>query len=556
MACLVLWAAALQGQQTPAPVVPLETPATAPADAPDALPKEVVIDPKTGLPMTPEAPDVTRDKEIKRYDPMDRTADLTGQTLHPLTDRQAPADATDKNGDDPLTGADPTTAKNGQDATARGNGGSGSGSGLTGPAYTGPAVLSRSYTLSRPMISRQIKWTVGLGFARSLDIGQTQAVPNPDGTVPSSVQSNMFSWSVSGRHLFKRSQVGLAYQGNSSSYSSNQNLSGTNHSLNMDFAHLFTRRLSVQFVESLSLLSQNYSLENPTLAPGSSIANINLATSPEIQVLDNTVRQSASTASLTFQKSARLSYSVSTSYFFIARAGTGLTGMMGRQASVDTNYRWTQKATVGAYYSYTNYRYSHDISESNSQGGGFIFSYALSRSLQVRTRFGATRIETLGYATVLLPPSLASILGQSATVVDAYSSRRVSEISVELVRDFRRGRSLSLSYARGMSPGNGLLLTSVQETLSAGYSANLRKRLPVNAGIMYSNLQATGQSDLGFYKSETVFLGSNHVMKYGISTNINLSYRRFDISGSPLLQHDTRITIGVTWTPTENMLRF
>jgi hypothetical protein len=174
----------------------------------------------------------------------------------------------------------------------------------------------------------------------------------------------------------------------------------------------------------------------------------------------------------------------------------------------------------------------------------------------LRTRLGATRIESLGYATVPLPPELAFILGEQSTIINAYTLLWTSDISVELVRDLKRNRTVTLAYSKGQSPGNGVLLTSTQSTISAGYGARVFRRIPVNMSANYSSLDSISQGNIGHYNSETFSFGTSKALRHNASANVTIDYRRYDISGSPLLQHDLRISIGVSWSPPENSLRF
>jgi len=308
-------------------------------------------------------------------------------------------------------------------------------------------------------------------------------------------------------------------------------------------------------VQSLQDLSQNYSLENPTLETGSSIANINLATSPNVQLLNSVTRQSTSSASMTFQQTSRVSYNLSASYFIIGR--TQGVGMTGHQFGGDVNYRLTRKTTAGAYFSSTNYLYSHNISSSDSYSAGMIYSYAIDKSTQLRTRFGGTRIASLAYETLPLPPQLAAILGTGDTIVNASSLNWTYDVSAELVRDFRRSRTASLAYAHGEAPGNGVLLASVQETISAGYSMSLfRRKVPVSMGVVYSSLESTLQGSLGYFKSETLYWGVSRVLTRTTNATLRVDYRRYDLSGTPVAEHDLRISVGLTWTPPDNTVRF
>ncbi len=553
--CLLISGIALQAQEQPTPAQSAGDPAQPAAPSPQTAP--AATNPATGLPYTAAE---LREKEIDKYDPLKPAVDPTVPDPIRLTDReQAPAAAaslTPSDTEQPLPGS--VAASNSMKTTsAAGSSQGDAADALAGDSdYSGPAVLTRAYTLARPMDSQQLKWKVTLGFTWGLDIGQVPGEAISNGVYPSVVsQSRSPTWSLNGRHTWKFDQLGIIYSGNYSDYTATR-LSGLNNTLNLDYTHVISRRLAFHLVESLQSLSQNYSLENTGLEPGSSVANINLATSPFVQILDNTVRQSNSTVSMSYQKSTRLSYEVSGSYFLIARTGAGLAGTTGYQGMADVNYRWTRKATVGAYYSFTGYRFSHNIAQSDSNGAGLIYSYALDRRTQLRTRGGVARISTRSYETIALPPELAAILGQGSTVINAYTLRLISDVSAELVRDFGREHTASLSFAKGESPGNGVQLTSSQETITGGYSMRLGKRISANFSASYYSLESLAQSGLGFYKGETAGFGLSREIRRGVISTFRVDYRRYDISNSPLLQRDLRFTFGVAWNPRENSLRF
>lgn len=555
------------------PSDPAATPATTPADdqakpATTPKPAPVAINPKTGLPYTAEE---LREKEIDKYDPLKRDPDTTStapqgstpQDSTPLTDRKQPGIATEpaaKMG--PLPGS--LASDQAAAASKKSQGGAqGSGQGAAQDSdtpeegdlsYSGPAVLTRSYTLSRPMESTPIKWTGSLGFSYTWDDGQAPGVVNGvTKFVSARTSSAAATWTLTGRHRWKRDQIGLSYAGNYSEYfaqNSFSNLTGLNSTLNLDYSHVFSRRFQFHAVESGQELSQNYPIENPALQPGGNVANINLATSPDIQLINNTVRQSSTQAGITYRQTARLSYDATVSYFIVGQSQVGLTGMRGKQASGDLNYRLTSRTTVGAYYSFTDYNYSHDISHATSNGAGLIYSYALNRHTQIRTRFGLSQIKSRAYETVTLPPQLAAIVGRSVSLVNASSDFSTTDVSVQLIRDFGRNRTASLAFARGESPGNGLLLTSVEETATAGYSTSFfRRRVPINVGATYSTLTATLQANLGNLKSETVYFSTSRRLIHGISSNFTASYGRYSVNGTPLSQHYLTLSVGFAWSP-------
>ena len=108
------------------------------------------------------------------------------------------------------------------------------------------------------------------------------------------------------------------------------------------------------------------------------IANINLSSSPNIQIYDTGSKQFSSQADVTWQKTSRLSFSMGTSYFGISRDSPQLLGMTGQQARGDVNYRLTRKMTIGSYYSFSHYVYPHGFGNSDINTFGGIYSYARS----------------------------------------------------------------------------------------------------------------------------------------------------------------------------------
>jgi hypothetical protein len=349
---------------------------------------------------------------------------------------------------------------------------------------------------------------------------------------------------VSGRQVWKRDQLGVSYNANYSQYGQG-NLGGSNNSLNLDYSRLVSRRITLQVAESLQDLSQNYTLTNPTI-PATSVADIDLASSPNVQLLNSTTRQSSSQASVMFRQTSRLSYSVSADYFIVGH--TQGTGMTGKQFGANLNYRLTRKASIGAYYSHTMYEYSHNISSSDSDGIGMSYSYTLNRTTQLNTRFGVSRIESLAYETVPLPPYLAVLLGQGATIINAYNRQVTSDISVQLRKDLRRSGVLSFAYAHGESPGNGVLLTSIQQTVSATYSMGfLRRRLPLNIGANYSTLSATAQTNQDNSRSEGFTASTSRPLRSGATATFAFNYQRYLIDRISLPSQNLGISIGISW---------
>ena len=113
--------------------------------------------------------------------------------------------------------------------------------------YTGPAVLSRSYSISQPLIPEQVKWQESAGLSSVYDSGIARPI-NADGSLgpPSTLIGTLFSWSLAGRHYFRRDQVSVNYTGNFSQYSGLGAYNGANNSIAVTYSHVQSRRLAAR----------------------------------------------------------------------------------------------------------------------------------------------------------------------------------------------------------------------------------------------------------------------------------------------------------------------
>jgi hypothetical protein len=535
-------------------------------------------------PSPPAASRTQREKQIRMIDPLDKSNPMLDQrnqgpdTPDPVTGAQPapPPTLTRPNpGPRPLAGSvaesnlpDPANPKNQGPQVLSEDG--------DAPVqeYNGPAVLSRSYTISRPTVPKQVRWSPFLSYMQTFDSGlDNKALLLATGRVAGSSIGYSAGWGVTGRHFWKHDQFGLDYHGSQVKLGGVLGFAGTNHSLNADYEHQVSRRLVLNVVTSASSLSQSYALDNPGLIVGGSasnpgsIANISLAASPTVQLLDQGLRQLSNQVSMTFKKSARLSFSLSSGVFFVQRNG-GLFGNTGYQSQADVNYRYTRRTTIGVYYSHSNYLYTHRINVSDLNTVGGIYSYALGRSTQIKVRAGLTRIENQGLQTVSIDPAIAVYLGQSVGVIEAYSLNLTTDISAELSRDFGRRNTASVSYARGASPGNGLLLTSIQEGLTGSFTSKMIRNYAVTVSAGSSSLTsaagsgaaasesfATPVQSLGNYSMKSFSLGFTRPLRHSLSAEVRVDYRLFDISAQPYLRHQLRISTGISWDPKEKWLK-
>ena len=424
--------------------------------------------------------------------------------------------------------------------------------------YAGPAVLSRTYTINQPMSGIGIQsFQESFGFNSVYDNGAT-ATPGANGqyTFPT-LFGTQATWDIRGAHNWRRQRLNLAYTGTRSSYMGNSaaasNYSSANQFLSLDYKLMLTQHLALTATGTGILYSQNYALENPTGA-ATDVANINLGSSPNIQISDNGSKQFNTSIDLVYQKTARLSFDGGIGEFAVQRNAPGFLGVTGRQARGDVNYRLTKKATVGAYYSWTYYLLPSGFGDTYTNTFGAIYSYAIGRSMQVRVRLGQSQVQTLGFTTIAVDPVVAALLGQSTGVIDSFRKTNTQDISAQIVKDFGTKRSVSFSYARGISPGNGLYQASQQESYAATFRTQLGRAYTVSLTAGHDTLTSIAQT-LGRYTTESMGATVTRSLGHGMALNFSASVRHLDILDNLLPLHDQiRITSGITYTPGEGRI--
>ena len=419
-------------------------------------------------------------------------------------------------------------------------------------AYSGPAVMSRSYTLLRPSIPSQERWIPILGLNAIYDSG-LQGLPTATSgyTTGGSFGAEML-WGITGRHYFRHDIIGVDYRGDLQYYSPARYFDGSNHSLTLDYTHMFSRRLWLTLIEAGSVYSQNYTLVNPVTVTEQ--AATDLTTTPNVQIFNNGWKQVTTSADVTYQKSMRLSFNGGASGFVFKPESSYLVSSTGASARADTMYRVTRRTSLGVSYSYNNFWFPRGAGRSVFHTVNLVYSWALSRTMQVNAAVGASHLNSTGQLTEYIDPQLAALLGQGGAITQYSTVQWVSNYSAQFSKSFHRSRSVSVTFNRGLVPGNGLYLTSRQEDIGASGSMILFRHYYFSAGGGYDSLSAATQT-LGEYRSMYAFFGASRALRHGIQANMRFDYRHYDVGNTPLLSNTFRITLGFTWSPVEGLHR-
>jgi hypothetical protein len=171
----------------------------------------------------------------------------------------------------------------------------------------------------------------------------------------------------------------------------------------------------------------------------------------------------------------------------------------------------------------------------------------LSSTWELRAQAGATRVESLILEAVAVDPIIAAITGQSTGILAVYQLNYVPSATLSLAKKLPHG-SLSFTYDRGVVPGNGVFLTSVEESVGAGYQYQGIQRWTVFLSGGYSRLSSFLQT-IGEYRSYNAGVGITRSLGKGLHAEFRVDGRRYDAGIAGFRRNASRATLGVSWSP-------
>lgn len=332
--------------------------------------------------------------------------------------------------------------------------------------YAGPAILSRGEAPSA-MGEPQITFRPYVDFSAIYDTGLAGVATDQQGNLANTSSTGVqIAGGVSGAHSWRHTRIGLDYHGSVYHYFKQTYYDSTNHSLLLDITHQFSRHVSLTLRETGGMFSRDYGLLGLSQAVAYDPSQTSI---PTTDYFDNRTMFLDSQADLTFQKSARLSFSLGGGGSLIRYRSTALYGANEATARADMQYRVTRRTTIGANYTFSRFAFPIVLSQTDIHGAVFSYSTRLSRWVEFSGYGGVMRVESKFIQSVPVDPAITALLGITSGTQLTYHVNYLPSVRARLSRAFQKG----VAYAEGtrtVTPGNGLFLTSSRTTAAAGYT--------------------------------------------------------------------------------------
>jgi len=283
----------------------------------------------------------------------------------------------------------------------------------------------------------------------------------------------------------KRDFGSLDYRGNYTGLKDASTFGGNNHFLNANYGRQLSPHFTMFLSTSASYISYisggafNRFSDNPTAQ----------LASPSTNLFDSKMFNLSTAAGFTYQKSARLVFSGSGFGFTSRFKDPRLVDTDGYGAQGSVSYYLSRHQSVGASYNYSSYTHKNSFGESYINNAMFTFARTVSPRWRVDLAGGLFQVESERLVQVKVDPVIAAITGQTAVIEAFHGTNHGVSANLEISGRFARS-GVSLSYHRGVSPGNGAYLTSVQDVGTLSYSYTGIRYWNIGANSTYSRMNA------------------------------------------------------------------
>ncbi len=411
--------------------------------------------------------------------------------------------------------------------------------------YEGPTILSRGLGTALQGGGDLFRLRPYLSLTGRYDAGLTPVSVDSSGRIPKEdLYGGEAQFGLYGYHNWRHTLLGINYRGDVRHYSRNSYYDGSNHSLSLGVTHQPTRRLAYSFREAAGTYSRDYGEYSGYTYFDPAFAGV-----PTHEVFNGRTHYASTMGDVTYMKSQRLSFNIGGSGLVVRRRSSALVGVTGWTARGDMQYRLGRTAAIGADYGFTHFEFTRAFGASDIHTVAADLSFRLGRQWDIGLRIGGARVETLGLHRVDVDPVIAAIIGRTTGIEAFYRVNYVPALKANLSRAFRRS-TLSFSYEAGVSPGNGLYMTSRSESANVSYSHTASRRWNVGLNAGYGSFSSLMQT-IGRYTGYTAGGGVTFQVKTWMHIVGRYDARRYDVPGplSNRLAHSG--TLGLAFSPGE-----
>lgn len=417
--------------------------------------------------------------------------------------------------------------------------------GQLGGGYQGPGVLSRGAGDIGTRSGQQVGLRLYAGVSGIYDNELQPVSVDPQGKLVQvgdlyGVEANVGAYGV---HNWKTASLGLDYRGVFRHYNTRSYFDGSDHSLALGYTYRKSRRLAFDLRQVAGSFSQGVGGVYGFLP----IVASDIINQPTLLLFDNRTYYLQSTMDVSYIASPRTIFTAGGDGFLVRRRASSLAGLNGYNLRGSIQHRISRTNTIGTVYEHIHFDYRKAFGEANIDLAQGFFATQFSRYWTFAAYGGIYVAQIEGLQQVNVDPAVAALLGQTTTIQAFYRKTIYPSGELKLTRQFKAAL-LTFDYSRTPVPGNGVYLTSQQESGSATFSYTGVRKFNFFVSGQYNALKSLGQN-ITPYRQVSGGAG----LTYGLNRYLHLTARydarhqEIDLAG--YRRNGFRATVGLIFSP-------
>lgn len=386
-----------------------------------------------------------------------------------------------------------------------------------------------------------------IGASGIYDTGLAPLTRTETGAFPDRSAAGLeLSFGVTGSRVFRRTLLNLMYRGGYSHYPNIPYLSHSNHEGALGINHSFTRRLQLHSNNTFGWMNNSFfsNFGFQGYDPSGSVI-------PSNEFFNTPVLFGQTTQILSYQKTARLSFSGGGGGSTYWRRSGALASVKTAMAQGNTSYRLSRRQTVGVTYMFNQFFFTNQYGGSDIHNLSIEYANDLTRTVSLALALGGARVESQSIERVEVDPIIAALFGTTGGLRASYRLSYLPTFHGAL-RYSKRRWSADVSGGRSVNSGNGIVLTNRTTTAGASVRYN-SQRWNAGGGVHYDEMTSI-KLDNTNYRSYSGDVGFSVILARGFSWANTFSVRRYGGAGS-IISHtfldrnQYRVTTGIFWSP-------
>jgi hypothetical protein len=336
-------------------------------------------------------------------------------------------------------------------------------------------------------------------------------------------------------HPFRRSYISLNYRGDYRNYNSQSIGSGTSQYLALDYSMRLSKRWSLSLAESAGISLYGTAFYGSLANPGYSYSTNPF--SPSTRFLSSSIFAS-------YQATHRWSYTLGGSFFLNRYNYPGAFGSTGGFETASASYQFTNRTSGSITYSHDDFYFQHAAGESHINGIYASGNHSFPNRWNIFGSFGMTQAQNQG--TIRLPiefifngvPVTGYAIGHYKT------SNWIPTLSGGASKAYRN-YTISASAGRGVTPGNGTILTS-SNTYFGGFASRSFRNSNLGGGAFYSHISSISNTVSSAYTQSAFTVSYSRLVLRHVSASGAYGYYRYGTLQQIGAISDNRFSFGIS----------